>query len=139
VTGQAGRWWAALRWSSAAATVGLDAQVRLGSMLHQPALPGGVALPVRLGSGTTIGDLVEAADKLASIYGCSHVEVVATSGRGNLGTVVLHHERLPPVTVYPERSSSGRSLLPPSAAGQMPLGVDAHGTPVGLPLFSATG
>lgn len=139
MTGQAERWWAALRWSSAAATVCLDARVRLGSMLHQPALSGGVALPVRLRSGTTIGDLVQAADKLASLYGCSHVEVVAAPGRGDLGTVVLHHERLPATRTYPRLTSRGTTLLPPSAAEPMPLGVDAHGMPVGLPLFSATG
>jgi hypothetical protein len=124
----------ALRWPAAAESAGVNASIRWPATWR--ALSSGpVILHLRLGVGTRQADLAGRSDLLAAALRCARVEVVPDRSRADRCAVVIHHTHVPPPVQYPDGLKVTPGRLPRSHFDAVPLGVDARGEVVSVPLF----
>lgn len=127
-------WVVALRWRAAADSAGLNASVRwLPTFRGDPAGP--VLLHLTLGPGTSQEDVADRSDLLAASFKCARVEVLADRRRADRCTLVVHRTHVPAPVRYAADLIVAHRLLPRSHYEAIPLGVDAMGEVVTVPLF----
>lgn len=86
-----------------------------------------------------MADVERASPSLASVFGCARVEVEHDASRSDRCVVVFHRLRLPAFASFPVEGLALDGLLPQSSTMPLPLGVDANGDAVALPLFTSVG
>lgn len=132
----AARWVAALRWPTVAAALRLNVRVRPVATARQSA-DGPVVLSLTVLTGSCVQDVVESSDKLRAFYKCARIEVVPDRVRGDRVAVVVHTSLVPGSSPYPLTTVPSGRFLPRPVTEPLPLGLDAQGRLVSIPLFDS--